>query len=67
MDGITVKLPEAARHCRHLCVMADDFHSVNSAVAMARIMNTIPYEVCTNLSARIPRLYVEDGVVKPFD
>lgn len=61
MDAITVKVPEESKECREFCLMAADFNDVNSGLSMARIQHTIPYEVCTNLAKRVPRLYVLDG------
>ncbi|KAH3863269.1 alanine racemase-like [Dreissena polymorpha] len=63
MDAITIRLPAEAISCREFCLMPSDFNENNSSVAFARYQNTIPYEVCTNLSRRMPRLYVEDGSV----
>jgi len=61
MDAITVKLPEAAKECREFILMSADFNDANSSLAMAKLENTIPYEVCTNFSRRVPRLYFYDG------
>ena len=63
MDAITVRLPEEARDDRVFQLMAPDYSDVNSVVAMARHERTIPYEVCTNLNTRLPRLYYLDGAV----
>ncbi|WAQ96879.1 ALR-like protein [Mya arenaria] len=64
MDAITVRLPEEASNARVFQLMTPDYTNVNSAVAMARHERTIPYEVCTNLDKRVPRLYFLDGAVR---
>ncbi|XP_045213701.2 alanine racemase-like [Mercenaria mercenaria] len=61
MDAITVKLPEEAKECREFILLASDFNDLNSAVAISKIQNTIPYEVCTNIANRVPRLYEFSG------
>ena len=63
MDGITVKLPDEAKDCREFYVMKDDFNTLNSPVAISKGTNTIPYEVCTNLDRRLPRIYLVNGNV----
>ena len=63
MDCITIKVPEDANECREFCLMSPDFNDVNSGLAMARVQKTIPYEVCTNVSIRVPRLYSVDDKV----
>lgn len=67
MDGITIKLPDDVKDCRDFYVIKDDFNPTNSGVAVAKLTNTIPYEVCTNLDRRLPRIYIADGKVKVFD
>ena len=64
MDGITVKLPDEAKECREFYVIKDDFNMINSAVAVSKLTNTIPYEVCTNFDRRLPRLYLIDGKIQ---
>ena len=63
MDAITVKLPDNDKECREFYVIKDDFNDVNSSLAISRIAQTIPYEVCTNLNQRVPRLYETNGKV----
>ena len=63
MDAITVKLPEEATECREFVLMASNFNDVNSALAISKIQNTIPYEVCTNIATRVPRLYEINGEI----
>ena len=63
MDCITIKVPEDANEFREFCLMSPDFNDVNSGLAMARAQKTIPYEVCTNVSIRVPRLYSVDDKV----
>ena len=61
MDAITVKLPEKSKDCQVFNVMEANFNEHNSAYAISKKTNTIPYEVYTNLSRRMPRLYVSEG------
>ena len=67
MDGITIKLPDEVKECREFHVIKDDFNMANSAFAIAKQTNTIPYEVCTNLDRRLPRVYIADGQIKLFN
>ena len=66
MDGITVQIPEEAKECKEFYVMKDDYNMINSAVGIAKLTNTIPYEVCTNLDRRLPRIYQADGKIQTF-
>ena len=66
MDAITVRLPEEARECREFFMIKDDFNQVNSAVGIANLTNTIPYEICTNLDRRLPRIYKADEKIQTF-
>lgn len=61
MDAITIKLPEEVKDCQEFLLMTSDFSDTNSCVAISKIQNTIPYEVCTNISSRVPRLYEIGG------
>lgn len=63
MDAITVKLPDSANISREFCLMSADFSEVNSGLAFARAQQTIPYEVCSIVSKRVPRLYTAEGKV----
>lgn len=67
MDGITIKLPDEVKECREFHVIKDDFNMANSALAIAKQTNTIPYEVCTNLDRRLPRVYIADGQIELFN
>ena len=67
MDGITIKLPDEVKECREFYVMTDDFNMTNSAVAISKQTNTIPYEVCTNLDRRLPRIYIADTKIVTFN
>lgn len=61
MDAITVNIPDEAKECREFLLITPDFNETTSAVGISRIQKTIPYEVCTNISNRVPRLYETDG------
>lgn len=58
MDAITVKLPDEDCYNRDLYIIKDDFTSPNSAVELAKQLQTITYEVTTSLTARLARVYV---------
>lgn len=58
MDAITVKLPDEDCYNRDLYIIKDDFTSPNSAVELAKQLQTITYEVTTSLAARLARVYV---------
>jgi len=36
------------------------FGSENSIFEMSKILNTIPYEIISSISARVQRVYIED-------
>ncbi|KAL4239637.1 hypothetical protein ACF0H5_000446 [Mactra antiquata] len=56
MDAITVKLPDDVNESE-FCVISADLNDCNSVVEISRKQNTIPYEVCTNINKRVPRVY----------
>lgn len=58
MDAITVKLPEEVKNEREFCVLSSDYNEYNSVIAIAKKQHTIPYEVCTNINQRVPRIYL---------
>lgn len=61
MDAITIKLPDEAKNSDEFIVISDDFNDINSVTSLCIILNTVPMELGSRLTSRVPRLYVVDG------
>ena len=64
MDAIAVKLNKAVLLMTSFHVIKDDHVSCNSVERVAAELGTIPSELLTSLTPRLPRVYIEGGRVK---
>ncbi|XP_070188268.1 alanine racemase-like isoform X2 [Littorina saxatilis] len=67
MDAITVVVKDDTTIETPFYIYTSDYTSPNSVTGMARTIGTIPYEVGTSLSTRLPRLYVTGNTVFTVD
>ncbi|XP_025083728.1 uncharacterized protein LOC112557851 isoform X2 [Pomacea canaliculata] len=67
MDAITVRVEPGTSPATPFYVYTDDLTSPNSVTGVARVTNTIPYEVLTSLATRLPRIYVTKGTLATAD
>jgi len=70
MDQTVVRLPNEATtkvgdEVAVMCGKPDE--GAPSAEELARLCDTIPYEIFTGIAARVPRLYVRSGCLVSFD
>lgn len=57
MDAVTVRVDDSVTVHTPFYVIRDDYTSPNSASNIAQMLDTIPYEIGTSLSTRLPRIY----------
>ncbi|CAG5130353.1 unnamed protein product [Candidula unifasciata] len=57
MDAVTVRVDDSVTVQTPFYVIRDDYNSPNSASNIAQMLDTIPYEIGTSLSIRLPRIY----------
>lgn len=57
MDALTVRLPCQPDPHETFTIVTADFDPITSTTGIARIVDTIPNEVLTRLSTRLPRVY----------
>ncbi|ESP03763.1 hypothetical protein LOTGIDRAFT_230095 [Lottia gigantea] len=62
MDAITVRLDSLDSNQVYY-IMKDDYVSGHSLTKIAAELKTIPYEIGTSLSKRLPRVYISGGKV----
>lgn len=58
MDAVTVHVDDSVTVHTPFYVIQDDYSSPNSASNIAQMLDTIPYEIGTSLSLRLPRIYI---------
>ncbi|XP_064640981.1 alanine racemase-like isoform X2 [Lineus longissimus] len=61
MDAITVRTDSLDDVNKTFYLMSDDFDANTSIFARARQLGTVTYNILTDLSVRIPRVYFRDG------
>jgi len=65
MDQMIVGVPDTAEIALgdRVVLISDGEGESPTAVELAEMLDTIPYEIVTGISARVPRVYVRDGNV----
>ncbi|XP_046326281.2 alanine racemase-like [Haliotis rufescens] len=63
MDAITSRLDGPRPSSTTFNIIADDFTSPNSVTQMAAKLRTVTGQVTANLAARLPRVFVFDGLI----
>ena len=61
MDAVTVALPERVSKDETFTFLSADFDPVTSVVPLSETVGSIPHDVLTKFTPRLPRVYLSEG------
>ncbi len=61
MDAVTVKVPECISLDETFTFLSADYDDVTSGVPLSETVGTIPHDLLTKFTSRLPRIYLRKG------
>ena len=61
MDAVTVEVPEGVSKEETFTFLSADYDPVTSVVPFSETVGSIPHDVLTKFTPRLPRIYLSEG------